>query len=285
VNDVGLACALCGADPVPQLFSKDGIPYFRCERCGFVFARPEANANLANALEDYEPAYLRYLEGSREDERNLASLVAWAERFRSVAGQRVLDVGSGSGKLVRFLGERGAIARGIEPAVPIFERFLAGDENFACITLEELAATESGRFGMVFACDVLEHVPRPDDFLETLAALLEPDGVLIVSTPDVDSLVARLAGRHWHHYNRYHLSYLSRQSLRALAEPRGLEELACVHLPRVRSARYLLEYLAGFGLGARRLRLPEGLQRVLDGVLLPIDLGDILCASFRRCPS
>jgi 2-polyprenyl-6-hydroxyphenyl methylase/3-demethylubiquinone-9 3-methyltransferase len=46
---------------------------------------------------------------------------------------------------------------------------------------EDLVA-EGSRFPMVTSLEVIEHVPDPAGFVRVLASLLEPDGVLILST-------------------------------------------------------------------------------------------------------
>jgi 2-polyprenyl-3-methyl-5-hydroxy-6-metoxy-1,4-benzoquinol methylase len=45
-----------------------------------------------------------------------------------------------------------------------------------------------GRFGLVYASEVIEHVEAPDQFLRICQAHLAPDGVLALSTPDAHSI-------------------------------------------------------------------------------------------------
>jgi 2-polyprenyl-3-methyl-5-hydroxy-6-metoxy-1,4-benzoquinol methylase len=47
-------------------------------------------------------------------------------------------------------------------------------------------------FDLVVAVEVIEHVESPINFLRNIAQLLASDGVAIVTTPNVDSLPARL---------------------------------------------------------------------------------------------
>lgn len=273
-----VSCVLCGAAPARRRFVKEEIPYYDCPACGFVFSRPAMNANLENALEDYEPAYLDYLEPSEEDEINQQALLRWAEGFGALRDGPLLDVGAGSGKFVRFLRARGLDARGLEPALPLYERFLAGDPHFARRTLEAFAGEpDRPAFRAVFACDVIEHVADPGAFLAACREVLEPRGHLFVSTPDVSSLLARAWGRGWHYFNRYHLSYFSRSTLAALAARHGLREIGFDRLPRLKSLRYLLQYAADFVLGGS-VRVPDRLRRPT----LRVNLHDTLYAAFER---
>jgi SAM-dependent methyltransferase len=48
-----------------------------------------------------------------------------------------------------------------------------------------------GSFDLVTAIEVIEHVESPIGFLRNVGRLLKPDGVGVLSTPNVDSMAAR----------------------------------------------------------------------------------------------
>jgi 2-polyprenyl-3-methyl-5-hydroxy-6-metoxy-1,4-benzoquinol methylase len=171
-------CPVCESASVPEAFAKDGMRYRRCATCGLRFADGTANANFETGIDEYPPAYLQYLDADIADERNHAALL---DSVRAGGGALdrgpVLDVGCGSGKLVRFLRDRGVEAYGVEPAEALFARFLAGDGRF--FRDIDAAAAATGRpFALVLALalDVLEHVEDPVAFLGSLSAVAAPDG-------------------------------------------------------------------------------------------------------------
>src|SRR5262245_15829759 len=125
---------------------------------------------------------------------------------RATRGQAPARRGRRQRQLVRYLRQRGVDAHGIEPSRALFERFLSGDASFSCTTLDD-ERIAPGSFAVVTAFDVIEHVSDPVGFLRRAVATLEPGGVFFLSTPDVESPTARLFGRRWHFYYRYHLSY------------------------------------------------------------------------------
>lgn len=272
-------CLLCGAARVSPIFEKDGAPFFRCAACGFTVARPARNANLENDIEDYESSYLDYLGDSDEDAANLRAVRDWMTRFTPLDAGPLLDVGAGGGKWVRDLRRRGIDAVGLEPSEALFTRFLRADDGFVHDTLERYAERmPPGGFAIVTAFDVIEHVPDPEALVRDAARLLRPGGWLFVSTPDVASLPARLLGRRWHYYHRYHLSYLSRTTLRALAQRSGLEPVHFSQRGRYHSAGYALEYFLQVVLGQRAARAP----RWLHGRVLPMNLIDVVYGCFRK---
>lgn len=273
-------CPLCGSRRTAVLFRKQDTDYWGCSACRFRFATPLINPNLANTLDGYEDAYLQYLEADASDAANFESLYQWMNRFAPLEGKRLLDVGAGSGKLVRFLRGRGVDAHGIEPSRALFDRFLAGEAAFTCATLDRYRPTAAG-FDIVTAFDVIEHVPDPVGFIGDVAALLKPGGVFFASTPDVGSLPAKAFGRRWHFYYPYHLSYFEPRTLARAAEPHGLHILDCRHRGRVRSVGYMVRYVAEFVVGANA----PGWARWFDARYVPINLFDTIYVAFERVPT
>ena len=271
-------CLLCRSSAVARIFSKRETDYWRCASCTFRFATPDVNPNLTRTLEGYEQAYLQYLAADPSDAANFESLHRWMERFAPLAGRTLLDVGAGSGKLVRFLRGRGVDACGIEPSRALFEKFLTGDPTFTCATLDELASSTHHTFDIVTAFDVIEHVPDPRAFLSGIASALKPGGTCFVSTPDVESLVARIFGRRWHFYYPYHLSYLGPRTLGGVAAHEGLRVLDVRHRGRLRSVAYMIRYAAEMigGISA------PGWARWFEGRYLPVNLFDTMYVAMRR---
>src|SRR5262249_49965052 len=75
-------------------------------------------------------------------------------------------------------------------------------------------ARQLGSFDAVVMLDVIEHLDRPADTLKLLASLLRPQGVLMVSTGDWGSLLARTMGPRWRLMTPpQHLFFFSRRTL------------------------------------------------------------------------
>jgi len=54
-----------------------------------------------------------------------------------------------------------------------------------------------GSFGLVIIKHVVEHLERPEKCIQELMQVLAPGGVLILATPNLDSLLKPLKGETW----------------------------------------------------------------------------------------
>ena len=107
--------------------------------------------------------------------------------LRPLEGLTILDVGCGGGLICEPLTRLGARVTGLDPAAENIEaacRHAAGqglDITYRAGRIEDLAA-ESATFDAVVCLEVVEHVPDPAAFLKTLAELVRPGGLMLLST-------------------------------------------------------------------------------------------------------
>ncbi len=113
--------------------------------------------------------------------------VGWIDshiRQRFNAGVRLLDVGCGAGLASEALAAAGHKVTGVDASEPAIEaaRAHAGvDIDYRVGTAEDVLAA-GARFAAVAALEIIEHVPDQPGFMRTLVSLLEPDGMVFVST-------------------------------------------------------------------------------------------------------
>jgi SAM-dependent methyltransferase len=191
---------------------------------------------------------------------------------RVVRPGRVLDVGCWTGSFLVGARERGWDPVGIEPSTWASERARARGVD---VHVGELSdhPFPNGSFRLVAMRDVVEHLTDPGDALTTVTSLLEPGGVLFVTTPDAGSVVARLLGRRWWSVLPMHVQYFTRSSLERLLTAHGLRMRSITTHPKVFSARYYAERLGGYG------RWLESVAEMLVGAVGRAD--DLMAPDFR----
>jgi SAM-dependent methyltransferase len=154
------------------------------------------------------------------------------ERFQLQPSGSVVEIGSNDGYLLQFFKARGISVLGVEPAenvaaaarergIPTVVKF------FGRITAEELLH-DGYRPELVVANNVLAHVPRLNDFVAGLAAVLAPGGVATLEFPHLLRLIED--GEFDTIYHE-HFSYFSLQTVERVFAAHGLELFDVEELP------------------------------------------------------
>ena len=149
--------------------------------------------------------------------------------------KRVLEVGCGPGRFLYECGQRGATTLiGIDrspAAVRLAKQCF--DLDLVPKTLEEVVDEGSfppGSFDLIFAFEIIEHVRNPLEFVQSLSALLAPDGLLFVSTPNFHLFTlmgsAAPAVRQWPE----HLHFFDPSSLSRCLERGSCQVVSCTTL-------------------------------------------------------
>jgi SAM-dependent methyltransferase len=105
----------------------------------------------------------------------------------------VLDVGGGCGWMLDLI--RAVDARVAHTEIVDLDP-RAGDEArrrghaYTCVRIEEFESSRN--FDLILLLNLIEHVEAPRRVLARLAERLSPDGLILVKTPNHDSLDARL---------------------------------------------------------------------------------------------
>jgi len=110
-------------------------------------------------------------------------------------GKRVLELGASSGYMTRVLQQRGCRVTAIEydPEAGAELALVADDTIIGDLNDLSLLGGVSGRYDVVLAGDVFEHLIRPLDVLRAAVELLEPDGAVVLSVPNVAHADLRLS--------------------------------------------------------------------------------------------
>jgi 2-polyprenyl-3-methyl-5-hydroxy-6-metoxy-1,4-benzoquinol methylase len=285
------SCVVCGGEVRPAL-RKDGFELVSCETCGMLMrGRLPAHDELE---EIYAPEYFEYRPEHPVD--GYADYLGDAERHRETAKRRLslldqfapsrgrlLDVGAAAGFFVAEAVHAGWEAEGIDIASHVVD--WGRRELGVPLRVSEVSAVEErGAFAVVTMWDYIEHSLDPAGELATSNELLAPDGVVALSTGDIDSVAARLSRSRWHLLTpRHHNFFFSARTLVRLLERSGFE-VAWLGHP---GSRYSLAHLAyKVDRGVRTALTAAAARRIAGSRLgrysVPVNLFDIVTVVARK---
>ena len=184
----------------------------RCLDCGLV-TLPLSYAPTTSYEDAADPYYIEQAPQRIANAHRLLSLVP--------KSGRLLEIGCACGFLLVAARERGFSVRGVEMSAwaSQYARDTYGLEVHTG-TLEA-AAIPAESIDVVVMADVIEHLFDPPATMREIRRILAPGGRVLLLTPDVGSVMARLVGPRWWGLLDDHYFYFSRSTLRRLLEQEG----------------------------------------------------------------
>ena len=157
------------------------MQYWQDPLTGFAFYTPREVAGDASLYEQLQRFDWYYMPAKWE----FVQALSWIEGLG--LGKRLLEVGVGQGFFLKQ-----ARANGLEPTgVELNPRAAASARDIGFeVLMDPLDHIRNqmgdGSWDVICSFQVLEHLPDPLPFLRDAAALLRPDGALILSVPNAD---------------------------------------------------------------------------------------------------
>jgi SAM-dependent methyltransferase len=189
------ACPLCGGTESRLFDRRDfrGQPVINwlCNRCGCVYQYPHLSGNALNDF--YEQEYRQLYQGSAgPSPKDLAVQAERAFALRDFVQRhkarfsRHLDIGSSAGILLKQFQESfGSQGVGIEPG-DAYRHYSRESEIPTYASLEELDLKDEACFDLISLAHVLEHLPDPIGYLQTLRRkYLTENGWLLIEVPNL----------------------------------------------------------------------------------------------------
>ena len=245
-----MTCQACGHDGTFRMFRtremlfgwRHSFQYGECPQCGSLQIQ-----QIPRNLPEYYPANYYSLKPPPERSKKptggrvalakwllesripLAGWAAWRLRWKYPffhwartagcgLGSRILDVGCGTGGLLRRMQRHGfRDLTGVDPYTSV-----ETDEPGFRVRRAELGSVE-GRFDLIMLHHVLEHLADPKRSLEEAKAHLNPNGRILVRIPVAGSETHRRYGADWFNLDPpRHLLVPSRRGMETLADRAGL---------------------------------------------------------------
>ncbi len=232
-------CRFCGAQ-TEQLYKS--IDYISREKFLVCYC-PVCSIGQTPVLDDIGKYYSKDYYGNRKSitDSFINSVRIWRieKMFGKTRKLRALDIGAGNGRLVRLLLRNGWEAEGTELAPSKHfenETTTIHQGDFLDIPFRE------HYFNLITLWHVFEHISRPREYLKKIRSLLDPNGVLIIEVPNLDSIQAKIMGRNWFNLDvPRHLFHFTKDGLVSLLQDEGFSVIKISHYSPIYSEFGLLQ--------------------------------------------
>lgn len=277
--DIPSACPACTLRSNAVHREISGVPIRRCSECGHQWWMSDS-LDLQKLYRNYysgrDPSigYGDYMALEKALRQTFTKRLSQLERLIGGTPGSMLDIGCGPGIFLEVAQSRGWRAQGIDPS----EGAGAAGKRASGVDIRtgffESSLYEKQRFDVITLWDTIEHLAEPFDVLRDCRMLLEPNGVVALTTGRADSVAARLCGRHWHLYTLpEHLHFFTGRSLDKCASRAGLNIVASRNEVAWYTISYLFERLVKKSHWGRNLT--EVIRRSPLDISVPATLFDI----------
>jgi len=230
-------CPLCGGKEHRVFYNNLGIDILSCRSCSFMFSHPMPDDRDLKKIydEDYficdhadQMSYDNYFEEEAAIRKSSVKRLKRMSKY-TVKG-RLFDVGCAVGYFMDTAKNLGWEVEGsdissfcIKHATE--ELGLKAYEG----TLPELRL-KSNSYDVVTMWDIIEHLKDPVKEMKEVNRILKKDGLVVIMTPNVDSMIAKVSGKRWILYQspHIHLLYFSPVTIKHLLEKTGFEVIKTV---------------------------------------------------------
>jgi SAM-dependent methyltransferase/ribosomal protein S27E len=227
--------------------TRDEFTVVKCKKCGLHYLNPRPDVSELGTI--YPPEYYAYhLQSKNVELENSDSLLfrarkyVYLHRLENAIAQcggttelNVLDIGCADGRALnwyRQIQSRTIHTFGVDFDQVAVERARQAG-HIAYLGRFEEVSLPNDYFDMAVATHVIEHVADPKAFAQRAFDVLKPGGILLLETPNIDSLDARIFRRsHWggYHFPRHWVFY-SAESITNLALELGFEVIKIEYHP------------------------------------------------------
>ena len=258
-----IRCVLCG-EKLKLYLRKNHHNLFKCRNCKLIQVRPIASTDALKRY--YDQDYFLKTEVSRAKKfsyPDYSKTISFKKFFYDYVlneikklkadTKSILDIGAAYGDFVSAAIDSGYLCSGVDISEYAVSQAQSRGINVTNDSVDDLFK-KGKRYNLITMLDLFEHLNDPFQFLEKLEKLLNNKGYILMVTPNVNSLSARILGRGWYLIDPpQHLFYWSDKNIKEIIEKKGFNIVDIKPIRKRFSLSYWL-YLFSLWTGLKFLR-------------------------------
>lgn len=230
----------------------------RCNRCDLVRSLEMINREKLNML--YEKSNFTYSEMTGRLKESYGLVLKEAIKY-APSTNSFMEVGCGNGfmlEVARDLGFRNVY--GVEPSIDAIKHSHKSVKKNIINSILKEDTFRKGKFDLICAFQVFDHIPNPNDFLSICRGMLKPNGVLVLMNHDVNSFSAKLLGERSPIFDIEHTYLYDQRTIKKILQKNKFKVKKVYSPLAIMTIRYI----------TRLLPLPKSVKKYLAGLKLPI---------------
>lgn len=284
-------CIVCHTQQQLE-FSYENYKYYRCPECKLVSTYPFPNKSTI--IEHYKKRFRKgnYMLLQKFADKYLYIYKTYVKILESELARNritfkkssILDIGCFTGDFLILLKKRGADVFGLElqeDAIKIGKKRL-GDRIIRGDVMDKNTFPKK-KFTVISMLGLVEHVMDPVELIRRSYNLLEPNGILLIQTPNSNSFLAKIFRKLWPPYSPIeHIHLFSNKSMKRALEEAGFVNISVkTHWKRLPVA-YVYSMLDNFGPEFKFLLKPLSLlpKKILN-LTLPFYVGEMIVTAIK----
>jgi len=240
-------CPICESINTGYYSTKNNYTLYKCNSCKLLFLNP-----VPESIGVYDDTYFSgaekgfgYVDYDADKEPMIPTFNKYLDILSDLGIKNgdLLDIGAATGFFMNIAKQRGFNVSGVE-----FSNFAAEKGRKAGLNLitGDLLSQNfpDSSFDVVTMFDVIEHVPNPKEIISEVSRILKKGGIVIINTPDAESLWAKLLGKHWQLIMPpEHINYFSPKNLGNYLSRHGFEVLLSTKIGKKFTLQYVIKML------------------------------------------
>ena len=218
-------CLVCSSANYKSIGNTGSFSIVQCNDCGLRFLDPIPTEQCLSQFYASQENFTHY---ASVIERKLKSGRRKIQRLKKYCSRgRFLDIGCSTGANVEAAYRLGFESSGIDlcGAAINLARDKFPNNKFSVSTIAQLEK-ESKLYDLIFCTEVIEHIPSPHEFVESLKNIMNINGILYMTTPDAGHFRVPRKFSSWKHVHAPdHLIYFNHKVLRRLLAEHSIQVL------------------------------------------------------------
>ena len=294
-------CDLCGSEASEFVLTSPRLdgPLLCCAHCGLFFvaiaAEEPVQAQEINESEQAADEMKRLTSRARElalvephveeSEKKWRELTATErltdlQKITSVTSGRLLEIGSSTGEFL-LAASSSFQATGVEADEASYA--VARSRGLDCFNGALFDAQfPAASFDIITLYHVIEHVPSPSRLLKEIYRILQPQGWLIIETPNIETIWYRWLGARWRQFIPDHKFFFSPHTIHRYCQDNEFAIQRLNSVGKAMSWRLFISRLGRYHQPTSRFLARCSNRLGLSDRTLQLNLGDVMRIYSRR---